>query len=199
MQVLLQTLLGGLLVIVGSILGSRINIKATNQIWLSSQLAEHNRGTAQRLTRLYAPLVQSTATIQSVAYERKYLTTQDVTEEARDARHVKMLNKAHQVVEELGGELLIDSDARPLREMYNVFRRTFDRFIVESTSTVASADRASKVEAIQQELGKQAIAIQDAAEAQLAELNKTPTLDNTEGRNAIPIKFSFSREKVQRS
>ena len=162
--------------IVGGFFGSRLNVKATDHRWEASERARHNEETDRRLSRLYEPLVQSAATIQAVAHERGYVTSADGSVENRDARHIVTLKQAYKIVEEVGGALLIDRDARPLREMYNRFRMTFDQFLSASEMMPPSTERAEKIETLRQELGKLAIEIQEAAEVQLDELNTVATL-----------------------
>jgi hypothetical protein len=175
MWAVIQTSIGGLLAIIGGFFGSRLNIQATNRRWEATEVSQHNRATAERLSRLYAPLVQSTATIQAISHERQFVTSRDGDVASRDARHSAELARAYKMVEEIGGELLIDADARPLREMYNQFRRTFESFMVESESGLKVPIDVAKVEQLRQKLGELAIVIQAAAEAQLELLNK-PTI-----------------------
>lgn len=174
----LQVLAGGALALIGAYFGNRGNVKASDRRWLAAEKSKHSARTAERLGRLYSPLVQSAATIQSVAYEKQYVTTRDGTIEKRDERHVHELSAAYILVTRIGGELLIDKDARPIRELYNSFRKKFDEYITALEFESPGVDRAKKVEELRQQLSKLALEIQEFAENHLDELNAVPTLND---------------------
>ena len=113
---------------------------------------------------------------QAVAAERPFVQSRDVDEAGRDERHVKELNAALALVTAIGGELLVDKDAKPLRQLYNDFRREFNLYIAAWESHGVGAERAKVIEKHRQELSRLAIEIQEFAENQLDELNAPPSL-----------------------
>ena len=122
----LGAVIGGMCVFGGGFLANRVLMKSEDRRWLAEEKLRHRARTAERLRKLYAPLVQSTVTFQAVAAERPFVQSGDVDEAARNERHVKELNSALALVTAIGGELLVDKDAKPLRQLYNDFRREFN-------------------------------------------------------------------------
>ena len=171
----LGALIGGVIVLAGGFLTDRFRTRNEDRRWLADEKTKQRARTAERLRRLYAPLVQSTATIQGIAAEKDVLFASDGTEENRDARHRKELEIAYTLVTKIGGELLVDRDARPIRELYNAFRGTFNKYLVSLELLPVGTDRATKIEKLKQELSKLAMDIQVFAETQLDELSAPPS------------------------
>lgn len=176
---LLQTCAGGLLALIGGFFGNRWTVKAEDRRWHASVEVQRNERTADRLRRIYGPLVQSTATIQAIAHERQFVTIADGNVTKRDERHARELADAHTLVSSIGGELLVDKDARPLRERYNAFRKQFDEYIVFSETAPAGADRATTIKGMLETLSKQAMEIQEYAEDHLDRLDTLPPLSDS--------------------
>ncbi len=175
----LGAVIGGLCVLGGGFFANRVLANSENRRWLAEEKLRRRTRTAERLRKLYAPLVQSTVTFQSVAAERLFLMSGDVDEAGRNERHVKELNAALELVTAVGGELLVDKDAKPIRNLYNDFRREFNLYISAWESEYGEgegAQRARDIEKHRQELSRLALEIQEFAENQLDELNAPPTL-----------------------
>jgi hypothetical protein len=175
---LLQTVAGGLLALVGGFFGNRWTVRAEDRRWRASVGVQRNDRTADRLRKIYGPLVQSTATIQAIAHERQFVTTADGNVNKRDERHAKELAAAHTLVSSIGGEILVDKDARPLRERYNAFRKQFDEYIVFSETAPPGGDRATTIKGMLETLSKQAMEIQEFAEDHLDRLDALPPLSD---------------------
>ncbi len=167
-------IVGGVLAIVGGYLANRVLAKSQDRRWLAEERLRQRTRTAERLRKLYAPLVQSTVTFQAVAAEKSFVFVRDGTAENRDARHVRELNAALEIMTAVGGELLVDKDAKPIRELYNSFRLSFNSYLAAWESP-AGTQRASDIQTLGQELSKLALDVQEFAERQLDELSAPPT------------------------
>ena len=169
---------GGVLALIGAYFGNRGRVKAEDRRWRATEKSKHSVRTAERLSKLYSPLVQAAATIQSVAYEMQFLSTVDGTVEKREKRHAQMLNAAHLAVTNVGGKLLIDKDARPIRALYESLRKTFDSYLSTLNFEPPGTEKAKKVKDLLLELSKLATEVQDLAENQLDQLNVIPVLED---------------------
>jgi hypothetical protein len=109
-------------------------------------------------------------------YERSFVTTADGTIERRDERHAAMLNEALKVIAEVGGQLLVEPAARPVREAFSDLRRAFDRCRIAEELEPAGTDRATKIRELEQDVARLSLEVQSMAEARLAELDAPPAL-----------------------
>lgn len=186
MWILLATVIGSVITFFGMYFGNHYLTEALDRRWLAEQRGLYAREEAQRIRNLYGKMAQSAATLQSITHERTFVSILDGTVEQRNKRHADALLVADNEIREVGGQLIVEPAARPVREKFIELRGAFDRYLNADNSEPAGVGRVEKVRELEQEIDRLALEVQDLAERHLEHLSTPPSLPKRQRRGWRP-------------
>jgi hypothetical protein len=154
----------------GTWLGARFTERGENERWNAAQVAAFNVARAERLRRIYAPIAQSSVTLQQIIRERGFLVSGE-DETQRDIRHSNNMNEALRNVGAVGGDILIESSANEVSTSYTLLQNASQRYRI-SEHLPAGSERATALNNAVEEINTRVVELLKTIQAHLLELDK---------------------------
>jgi hypothetical protein len=121
--------------------------RAENRRWLATQTHLGNVAPADRLRAVYGEMAQAALALRLVVGERGF-RFEGETEAEQNQRHDNQIREAMGRVGDVGGLILVESSAEPVREAYTLVADTTRQYMAVDRHEPAGAERQKKLIAL---------------------------------------------------